>query len=279
MYQGNTVKSSQKGIQDPSRRDDDNIYNEINEYEYGVHDSSCHDYSEIKDNVVKADTSRVTDNDQTYDNIYNEINEYEVYDPSGHKYSELQYKVMKDDTAKRVTDNGLTNDNMYINEVNEDDVCEASAYEYCKIKDEDCNDHSNLGADDSPCLKMYDKRNNADVKNKSKRQSPDICYEEDDDSVTFYAAAAEVELPSTRNVGGNALLYETGNKTTAAVNCRVESFLSAVMSTDKEQAANQIAGCKVAPNASIEEEQTEQSETLKDASDDDNGELKSKVAI
>ncbi|KAI8499710.1 regulation of response to stimulus [Branchiostoma belcheri] len=163
--------------------------------------------------------------------MYNQINEDEVYDPSGHEYNEIEDEGASGG-SKPVVDSSQTDDNMY-NQINEDEVYyDPSGHEYYEIKDENA---SGGGREE------YDGIN--DMDNAPGQTSPNEEHENDDGgSVRFYAATAEVELPTNRNVGAETLLYKSGTKKVASVNPRMES-LSVSESTGRDQTAYESNEC------------------------------------
>ncbi|CAH1268238.1 Hypp3846 [Branchiostoma lanceolatum] len=127
------------------------------------------------------------DSCQANDNMYDQINEDEVYDPLGHDYSEI--KDVRADASSAV-DNGRTDGNVY-NAVNEDEEYIPSGHVYNEIKDEDTNGEHKPVRFDSPGV---DKEiiQSEYVNNTPEQATQDENFE-DDGSVTFYAAAAERE--------------------------------------------------------------------------------------
>ncbi|CAH1239621.1 Hypp5856 [Branchiostoma lanceolatum] len=144
---------------------------------------------------------------QTNDATYNQIDEDEVYDASGHSYNEIKDEDVSGGD-EQVLDTSQTEDNAY-NQINEDEVYDPSHHDYSEIKDEAHEDDN--------------ERRREDINDTSDEVSQNR-NEEHDDSVSFYAAAAEVVLPTDRNTGGHTSLYQSDRKTAAPVDYCVESL-------------------------------------------------------
>ncbi|CAH1231227.1 Hypp372 [Branchiostoma lanceolatum] len=164
---------------------------------------------------------------------YNQINEEEVYTASGHHYLN---EIKDEDTSggnAQVLDASKTDgtSNTY-NQINEDEVYDPSHHDYCEIKDDDANASSRIDEED-----QQSGENNVPKQVTQSRNKED----NDDDSVTFYAAAAEVRLSAVSNVGGNTSLYQSDRKATAPEDCRLEN-LSVTRTVDEELTAYNMAG-------------------------------------
>ncbi|CAH1248468.1 Hypp8159 [Branchiostoma lanceolatum] len=158
---------------------------------------------------------------QSNDDVtYNQINEDEVYDASGHDYNEIKDEDASGGNAQ-VLDTSKTDDNTY-DQINGDEVYDPSYHGYSEIKDDDANASSRI-----------DEKGGVDGITNQVSQSRD---DKDDGSVTFYAAAAEVELPAVRNVGGNMSLYQSDRKAAASEDSGLE-IISVTRAVDQEQTA------------------------------------------
>ncbi|CAH1248483.1 Hypp8164 [Branchiostoma lanceolatum] len=168
-------------------------------------------------------TENMQESCQSNDDLtYNQINEDEVYDASGHDYNEIKDEDASGGNAQ-VLETSITDDNTY-SQINEDEVYDLSYHCYSEIKDDDANASSRI-----------DENSGINEVTKQVSQSRDK-EDDDDDSVTFYAAAAEVELPAARNVGGNTSLYQSDRKAAAPEDRGLES-IPVTRAVDQEQTA------------------------------------------
>eukprot|EP00058_Branchiostoma_floridae_P028538 XP_002614029.1 hypothetical protein BRAFLDRAFT_67387 [Branchiostoma floridae] len=178
-------------------------------------------------------TESTQDSSKTDDNVYNQINEDEVYDASEHDY----YEIKDEDACRdRVLKTSQTEDNVY-NQINEGEVYDPSAHDYYNIKEEVSLEQ---GVVESSCEDKDDEIGQEDFNDASEEVSQNG-NETDEDSVTFYAATAEVGLPLTRNVGGNTSLYQSESRTTSHVECR-PGIQPVSRTVDQEQTAYNMAG-------------------------------------
>ncbi|KAI8492441.1 regulation of response to stimulus [Branchiostoma belcheri] len=81
------------------------------------------------------------------------------------------------------------------------------------------------------------------------RRKDTASCEDGDDSVTFYAAAAEVNLPQTSTAGAEPFVYNT-EKTLASENGKLES-VSATNWADQEQTVYEITNILDRPDTGI----------------------------
>ncbi|KAI8493722.1 regulation of response to stimulus [Branchiostoma belcheri] len=95
-----------------------------------------------------------------------------------------------------------TDDNVY-NQINEESVYDSSEHSYCEITDDNTRDETSPVVDSICQLTVEeDTINNVNV--------PEQGFQNDNnegDSLSFYAASAEVDLPTTENIVDKTLLY------------------------------------------------------------------------
>ncbi|CAH1251956.1 Hypp9191 [Branchiostoma lanceolatum] len=149
------------------------------------------------------------------------------------------YQGGSPETSRRASmrDSRQTDDNLY-DQINEEEVYDPSGHTYCEIKDENATGESRQ-ASASACNSIQDEDFEIAPGQALQKEGND---DENEDSITFYAAAAEVNLPTSKNITDKTFLYKTGRETVAYVDSRMEN-VSVPKRVSGEQACYDMTGC------------------------------------
>eukprot|EP00058_Branchiostoma_floridae_P006721 XP_002592209.1 hypothetical protein BRAFLDRAFT_84638 [Branchiostoma floridae] len=144
-------------------------------------------------------------------------------------------------TQLGTTRNSAQTDDKTYEVINEEEVYVPSCHVYCEINDEDTSGESKPVIDTDELGKDTENEN---CNNVSGQDSQTENCEVEDDSVTFYAAAAEVKLSETRNAGATPTIYNTD-----ARSCKLSNGETTIATycDGQGRTADEMTDCAVKP--------------------------------